>query len=170
MIQSFIRKAAYHAAIMGNPDVFKDKVVMDVGTGSGILAGEMASFLCQSFYLMFTHLTLLYSHHFTLTTIIGTSTTTTYTHVDNTIIVWAAQAGAKRVYAIEYTAMANHARRVVQANGVDHIVTVIQGAVEDVVLPEEDWDGVGLVQEEGDVEFHDDGRKNQRVVDIILSG
>lgn len=69
--------------------------------------------------------------------------------------------------------MANHARRVVQANGVDHIVTVIQGAVEDVVLPEEDWDGmgVGLVHEEGDVECNaDDGRKNQRVVDIILSG
>ena len=69
--------------------------------------------------------------------------------------------------------MANHARRVVQANGVDHIVTVIQGAVEDVVLPEEDWDGmgVGLVHEEGDVECNaDGGRKNQRVVDIILSG
>ncbi len=32
--------AAYHAAIVGNADVFKDKVVMDVGTGSGILAGE----------------------------------------------------------------------------------------------------------------------------------
>jgi homoserine trans-succinylase len=92
-----------------------------------------------------------------------------HTHVDYNI-VWAAQAGAKRVYAIEYTAMANHARRVVQANGVDHIVTVIQGAVEDVILPEEDWDGVGLAQEEGDVEFNDDGRKNQRVVDIILSG
>jgi len=87
-------------------------------------------------------------------------------------IVWAAQAGAKRVYAIEYTAMANHARRVVQANGVDHIVTVIQGAVEDVILPEEDWDGmgVGLAHEEGDVDCSDDGRKNQRVVDIILSG
>lgn len=54
------------------------QVVMDVGTGSGILA------------------------------------------------VWAAQAGAKRVYAIEYTDMAKHARRVVKANGVDHIVTVIQ--------------------------------------------
>ncbi len=68
--------------------------------------------------------------------------------------------------------MANHARRVVQANGVDHIVTVIQGAVEDVILPEEDWDGmgVGLAHEEGDVELNDDGRKNQRVVDIILSG
>lgn len=32
--------AAYHAAIVGNADIFKDKVVMDVGTGSGILAGE----------------------------------------------------------------------------------------------------------------------------------
>ncbi|KAL7428012.1 hypothetical protein ACHAXH_002952 [Discostella pseudostelligera] len=62
--------------------------------------------------------------------------------------------------------MANNARCVVQANGMDHIVTVIQGAVEDVVLPEEeeDWDGVGLAQEEGDVELNDDGRKNQRVV------
>ena len=78
---------------------FKDKVVMDVGTGSGILA------------------------------------------------VWAAQAGAKRVYAIEYTDMAKHARNVVRANGVDHIVTVIQGAVEEVILPEEDWDGVGLTLE-----------------------
>ena len=52
------------------------------------------------------------------------------------------------MYAIEYTDMAKHARRVVKANGVDHIVTVIQGAVEEVVLPEEDWgseeEGVGL--------------------------
>jgi len=53
MLADHNRMAAYHAAIMGNPDVFKDKVVMDVGTGSGILAA------------------------------------------------WAAQAGAKRVYASE---------------------------------------------------------------------
>ncbi len=90
-------------------------------------------------------------------------------------IVWAAQAGAKRVYAIEYTDMASHARRVVAANGVDHIVTVIQGAVEEVVLPTEDWEdtgagGVGLAHEEGDNEDEVDGKKNQRVVDIILSG
>ncbi len=51
MLADHNRMAAYHSAIMGNADVFKDKVVMDVGTGSGILA------------------------------------------------VWAAQAGAKRVYA-----------------------------------------------------------------------
>lgn len=78
MLTDHNRMAAYHSAICGNAQLFKDKVVMDVGTGSGILA------------------------------------------------VWAAQAGAKRVYAVEYTDMARHARRVVEANGVGHIVTVIQ--------------------------------------------
>lgn len=57
MLADHNRMAAYHSAIMGNADVFKDKVVMDVGTGSGILA------------------------------------------------VWAAQAGAKRVYAGELSAV-----------------------------------------------------------------
>jgi hypothetical protein len=42
MLADHNRMAAYHAAIMGNPDVFKDKVVMDVGTGSGILAAWAA--------------------------------------------------------------------------------------------------------------------------------
>ena len=85
--------------------------------------------------------------------------------------VWAAQAGAKRVYAIEYTDMAAHARRVVQANGVDHIVKVIQGAVEEVELPQEDWDAGILVRQNGDLdEVNKDGKKNQKVVDIILSG
>ena len=88
--------------------------------------------------------------------------------------MWAAQAGARRVYAIEYTDMAKHARRVVKANGVDHIVTVIQGAVEEVVLPEEDWgseeEGVGLRVQEGEEDTLPNGKRNQRVVDIILSG
>ncbi|KAL7503217.1 hypothetical protein ACHAXN_001037 [Cyclotella atomus] len=96
MLTDHNRMAAYHSAICGNSDLFKDKIVMDVGTGSGILA------------------------------------------------VWAAQAGAKRVYAVEYTDMARHARNVVEANGVGHIVTVIQGAVEDIVLPESDIDELGL--------------------------
>ena len=43
MLTDHNRMAAYHAAIVGNSDVFKDKVVMDVGTGSGILAGELRS-------------------------------------------------------------------------------------------------------------------------------
>lgn len=125
MLTDHNRMAAYHAAIVGNSDVFRDKVVMDVGTGSGILA------------------------------------------------VWAAQAGARRVYAIEYTDMARHARRVVAANGLEDVVTVIQGAVEDVVLPEEDWqDGsrVRLAVEDGQNEFNEDGSRNTQVVDIMLSG
>lgn len=54
MLADHNRMAAYHSAILGNSDVFKDKVVMDIGTGSGILA------------------------------------------------VWAAQAGAKKVYASKF--------------------------------------------------------------------
>jgi hypothetical protein len=42
MLTDHNRMAAYHAAIVGNADIFKDKVVMDVGTGSGILAGEFS--------------------------------------------------------------------------------------------------------------------------------
>ena len=87
MLADHNRMAAYHSAILGNQDVFRDKVVMDIGTGSGILA------------------------------------------------VWAAQAGAKKVYAIEYTDIAKHAEQVMKANKVDHIVTVIQGAVEKIELP-----------------------------------
>lgn len=112
--------AAYHAAILGNQDVFRDKVVMDIGTGSGILA------------------------------------------------VWAAQAGARKVYAIEYTDMANHARKVMQANKVDHIVTVIQGAVEDVVLPIEQ-DGLEVEESEPSNGDSNDSSSQQRCIDIIVS-
>lgn len=64
------------------------KVVLDVGTGSGILA------------------------------------------------IWSAQAGAKKVYAVEATKMADHARELVRANNLEGIVEVIEGSIEDVILPE----------------------------------
>jgi hypothetical protein len=54
MLADHNRMAAYHSAILGNAHVFEGKVVMDIGTGSGILA------------------------------------------------VWAAQAGARKVYASTY--------------------------------------------------------------------
>jgi 2-polyprenyl-3-methyl-5-hydroxy-6-metoxy-1,4-benzoquinol methylase len=38
MLQDHIRTTAYHDAIVGNPSDFAGKVVLDVGTGSGILA------------------------------------------------------------------------------------------------------------------------------------
>jgi len=66
--------------------------------------------------------------------------------------------------------MAKHARRVVKSNGLEDVVTVIQGAVEEVILPEEDWEQFSLCREEGDDEDTVDGKRSQRVVDIILSG
>jgi len=105
MLTDHRRMEAYHAAVMENKDAFKDKVVLDVGTGSGVLA------------------------------------------------VWSAQAGARKVYAIEYTDMAKHARHLVKANKVDDIVEVIQSSVEELELPEKvdiiisEWMGYFLLRE-----------------------
>jgi len=87
MLMDHVRMKAYHSAIMANKSLFEGKVVLDVGTGSGVLA------------------------------------------------MWAAQAGAAKVYAVEYTDMANHARNMVEGNGLSGIVEVIQSSVEDLELP-----------------------------------
>jgi histone-arginine methyltransferase CARM1 len=90
MLQDLARTSAYNQAILTNPTDFKDKVVMDVGCGSGIL----------SFF--------------------------------------AAQAGAKKVYAIEAaTSMAKFAKQLVKANGLEHVITVISGKVEDIQISEQ---------------------------------
>lgn len=105
MLNDDLRMQSYRDAIMENPNHFKDKVVLDVGTGSGILA------------------------------------------------IWAAQAGARKVYAVEATDMAVQARKVVKANHQDHVVTVIQSKMEDVELPEKvdvivsEWMGYFLLRE-----------------------
>jgi len=87
MLMDHVRMRAYHTAVMANKSLFEGKVVLDIGTGSGVLA------------------------------------------------IWSAQAGAAKVFAVEYTDMANHARNLVEKNGLSHIVDVIQSSVEDLVLP-----------------------------------
>ena len=105
MLEDQARMTAYHNAVRMNPGCFKDKVVLDVGTGSGILA------------------------------------------------IWAAQNGAKKVYAVEATYMAHHARKLIKANGLDHIIEVLQSTVEEVELPEKvdviisEWMGYFLLRE-----------------------
>eukprot|EP01013_Petalomonas_cantuscygni_P018278 TRINITY_DN35672_c0_g1_i1.p1 TRINITY_DN35672_c0_g1~~TRINITY_DN35672_c0_g1_i1.p1 ORF type:complete len:407 (+),score=112.73 TRINITY_DN35672_c0_g1_i1:38-1258(+) len=107
MLEDEHRMDSYYRAIKHNAAThFKDKVVLDLGTGTGVLA------------------------------------------------IWAAQAGAKKVYAVEATAMAKHARALVKANGLDHIIEVIQGPVESLPKPEEpadtmvsEWMGYLLLRE-----------------------
>lgn len=87
MLMDHVRMRAYHSAIMSNKELFQGKTVLDVGTGSGVLA------------------------------------------------IWSAQAGAAKVFAVEFTDMAHHARKLVEANGLSHVVEVIQSSVEDLQLP-----------------------------------
>jgi type I protein arginine methyltransferase len=88
MIQDTVRTELYRNSIMKNPSNYKDKIVLDVGCGSGILS------------------------------------------------MFAAQAGAKRVYAVEASNMADYAKRLVAHNKLDKIVCVIHSTIEDLELPE----------------------------------
>lgn len=83
-MQDNIRTQLYRDAIEGNPSNFKDKIVMDVGCGSGILS------------------------------------------------MFAARAGAKKVYAIEASNMAIHAKKLTKHNGFGDIIEVIQCKIEDI--------------------------------------
>ncbi|MBN3302000.1 CARM1 methyltransferase, partial [Amia calva] len=89
MMQDYVRTGTYQRAILQNHTDFKDKVVLDVGCGSGIL----------SFF--------------------------------------AAQAGARKIYAVEASTMAQHAEVLVNSNGLADRVVVIPGKVEEVSLPEQ---------------------------------
>ncbi|CAH1640810.1 unnamed protein product [Spodoptera littoralis] len=88
MMQDYVRTSTYQRAILSNINDFKNKVVLDVGAGSGIL----------SFF--------------------------------------AAQAGARKVYAVEASNMAHHAQALVRANGLHDRITVVAGKIEEIELPE----------------------------------
>lgn len=88
MLLDSVRTTAYYEAILGNAADFTDKIVLDIGAGTGIL----------SFF--------------------------------------AAKAGARRVYAVEASGMAKHARQLAKANGLDEVVKVVQGKIEEIELPE----------------------------------
>ncbi|KAJ8717836.1 hypothetical protein PYW07_005766 [Mythimna separata] len=87
MLEDGPRTLAYKNAILNNKAYFKDKVVMDVGCGTGILS------------------------------------------------IFCAQAGAKKVFAVEASNLANLAKEIVKENKFENIIEVIHSRVEDVVLP-----------------------------------
>jgi len=87
MLKDQVRTTSYKKAIMGNPHLFRDKIVLDVGCGTGILS------------------------------------------------MFAAKAGAKKVYGIDCSAIIEQAREIIHDNGFDDVIELIRGKVEEVELP-----------------------------------
>ncbi|KAF6075552.1 protein arginine methyltransferase 6 [Phyllostomus discolor] len=105
MIADRVRTDAYRLGIMRNWAALRDKTVLDVGAGTGILS------------------------------------------------IFCAQAGARRVYAVEASSIWQQAQEVVRLNRLEDRVHVLPGPVETVELPEQvdvivsEWMGYGLLHE-----------------------
>lgn len=106
MLKDTIRTGSYERSILSNSHLFEDKVVLDVGSGTGILC------------------------------------------------LFAAKAGARRVYGIECSEIIHMARKIAETNGYSDRITFIQGKAEEVELPEEkvdillsEWMGYCLLYE-----------------------
>ncbi|XP_059432182.1 probable protein arginine N-methyltransferase 1 isoform X2 [Corylus avellana] len=87
MLKDVVRTKTYQNVIYQNKFLYKDKVVLDVGAGTGILS------------------------------------------------LFCARAGAKHVYAVECSHMADMAKEIVEANGYSNVITVLKGKVEEIELP-----------------------------------
>lgn len=87
MLKDVVRTKTYQNVIYKNSFLIKDKVVLDVGAGTGILS------------------------------------------------LFCAKVGAKHVYAIECSSMADMAQEIVKLNGFSDVITVIKGKVEEIDFP-----------------------------------
>jgi len=87
MLRDKVRTLAYREAVMANAACFKDKVVLDVGCGTGILS------------------------------------------------MIAARAGARKVVAVDQSNIVDLARKIVEKNGCNDVITIVKGRMEEVELP-----------------------------------
>lgn len=88
MLKDEVRTLTYRNAMYHNKHLFKDKIVLDIGCGTGILS------------------------------------------------MFAAKAGAARVFGIECSNIVEYAKKIVEANGLSEIVSIVKGKVEEVELPD----------------------------------
>lgn len=106
MLKDTVRTEMYLKAIQSNPGHFENKVVLDVGCGTGILSMFAVKF-----------------------------------------------GNAKKVYAVEASAMSATAKVLIEQNGMSDRITVIHDLIENVQLPEKvdviisEWMGFYLVHE-----------------------
>lgn len=98
MLRDTTRTVSYGRFILSNPAVFKDKLVMDVGCGTGILSS-------------------MYSIPLKRRSVRDPETPWL------AFPVFAARAGAKHVYAIEASGFANKARQNIKNNGLENVIT-----------------------------------------------
>ncbi|EPS59604.1 hypothetical protein M569_15200, partial [Genlisea aurea] len=87
MLKDVVRTKTYQNVIYKNSFLFKDKVVLDVGAGTGILS------------------------------------------------LFCAKVGAKHVYAVECSSMADMAQQIVMQNGFSNVISVLKGKIEEIELP-----------------------------------
>ncbi|XP_051150619.1 protein arginine N-methyltransferase 1.1-like [Andrographis paniculata] len=106
MLKDVVRTKTYQNVIYKSSFLFKDKVVLDVGAGTGILS------------------------------------------------LFCAKVGAKHVYAVECSGMADMAQEIVKRNGFSNVITVLKGKIEEIELPVarvdviiSEWMGYFLVYE-----------------------
>ncbi|KAI8821667.1 S-adenosyl-L-methionine-dependent methyltransferase [Fimicolochytrium jonesii] len=106
MLKDEVRTMSYRNAIYQNSHLFKDKVVLDVGCGTGILC------------------------------------------------MFAAKAGAKMVIGVDMSNIINQAKVIVKDNGFEGKIHLVQGKMEEVVLPVDkvdiiisEWMGYALLYE-----------------------
>ncbi|XP_039264819.1 protein arginine N-methyltransferase 1-like [Styela clava] len=106
MLKDEVRTLTYRNSIYHNKHLFRGKVVLDVGCGTGVLS------------------------------------------------MFAAKAGAAKVIGIECSSIVDYAQKIIEANKLDHVITLIKGKVEEVTLPVEkvdiilsEWMGYCLLYE-----------------------
>jgi len=87
MLKDDVRTRSYRDAIYQNRHIFKDKVVLDVGCGTGILS------------------------------------------------MFAVRAGAKHVIGVDMSSIIEKAREIVAINGMADKITLVQGKMEEAILP-----------------------------------